>query len=171
MKIYRITSRHEQLTDISTPHAESEVSGQGLVDISKPVYIYDSSAGTFHKSGAGSFNYSGFLRSSPANPGNYLSYHIKIPKGEYKVFGVFMKSSSSGIVKCCIAPSPSTSGGEIGTADLYSDSPLYTQVVELGTYTATEDTLQHVCFSCSSKNASSSSYEFDLLAFHLIRQI
>ena len=156
MRIYKITTRHSQLVDVSTPHLPADLSGVGgghitilpstysnVIQGSWDLYI-DSADYTCA-------NFSNYNEENGAN-GDGVEYKAYMGKGTYTLYLIARKDSVCPILKVYIDNSL------VATFDMYNDTRIYAYVFKQENITISEDGLKTIKLLIDGKNASSTNY-------------
>jgi len=165
MRIYRITTRHSQLVDVSTPHISADTSGIGSSVIILLAQMYSEIIqGTWNGSTDYAYNFNEYFtnHTSEAN-GDGLRFKCYMRKGTYKLYLYTRVGPNDGIVDIKI------NGSTITTIDLYADANDYDAVKTAENISITTDGIKTIDLVINGKNASSNGYNifFSALCFIL----
>jgi len=165
MRIYRITTRHSQLTDVSTPHTPSDLSGVGssVIVLLNQMYseiLQGNWSGGVHD---GYFLNSYFYNTDAGADGDGIRYKCYMRKGTYKLFFFSRKGPNDGIVDIKI------DGNVVATIDLYHpDSNVYNAVSIVENIVVSDDGLKTIDLVVNGKNPDSTGYTVSLSALCFI---
>ncbi len=163
MRIYRITTRHSQLTDVSTPHSQSDISGVGFQVAYILGYSYDSiGQGTWTAWTNTNQAYRGFYNNSKNN-GDNISYKVYLAKGTYTLLFLTATSIDRGIAQILL------DGTEIASWDLYSDSMINNVLKTQTGINISSDGIKTLTLKVNGKNPSSDNYIVSFSYIALIR--
>lgn len=162
MRIYRITTRHSQLVDVSTPHTPTDVQGIGT-NVNIPVWAYTQIIqGTWNISGSKSTdNFSGYLYSNGLN--NEIHYKVYLSTGTWKLIFLVMKNSDE-----CIA-TIYLNNSDIATFDFYASSIVRIAILSQDNISINTDGLYTLKIKITDKNASSSDYNLRIYGICFMR--
>jgi len=152
MRIYRITTRHSQLVDVSTPHSQADISGVGFQVAYIFGFSYDSiGQGTWVAWTDSNQAYRGIYNSSNAD-GDNISYKIYLAKGTYKLICLASKNADRAIMQILL------DGSEIASWDLYNDSMVNNALLSQDNIAVNSDGIKTITIKANGHNASSSGY-------------
>jgi len=166
MRIYKITSRHSQLVDVSTPHSQADISGVGFQKAVILPWDYDSigqgtwSYGSF---GGNQFLNGVFTNSAAPADGDNVSYKVYLAKGTYTLIVFGGKDTNAGIMDIDI------DGTEVASFDQYADTQTTNVRFEKTGINITSDGIKTLRFRVDGKNANSTDYIIRVSYIVLIR--
>ncbi len=164
MRIYRITTRHSQLVDVSTPHSQSDISGVGFQMLNIFVIPYHQIIqGTWVFSTDYNQYFDIKIRNTSKTINDEIDYKILLAKGTYKAHLVYIKNSDGGICSIKIDDT------EIMSVDMYASSTTRNQIATQSNINISSDGIKTLKFIAKDKNASSSGYFLEFSAFFLTR--
>jgi len=164
MRIYRITTRHSQLVDVSTPHSQSDISGVGFQKALIFAMEYDSIIqGTWVKWQPNNLAYIGGIYNSSVTLNDEIRYKIYLAKGTYMIMIYTEKNTSRAIGELKI-------DDEVidNNIDLYASSGTEYRYIKTGISIST-DGIKTLKWKAIDKNASSGGYQLPFTYMAIIR--
>jgi len=155
MRIYKITTRHSQLVDVSTPHTQSDISGVGYQSVLLLPFFYDSIIqGTWSMFSSASHygNEYTHMKNTSNTDGDGIKYKVYLAKGTYTLQIYGLKGADGGIADIYI------DNDKVATFDFYNDSSIGNQTFTQTGISVTSDSLKDLKIIVNGKNASSSGY-------------
>ncbi|RLG53784.1 MAG: hypothetical protein DRN95_09215 [Candidatus Hydrothermarchaeota archaeon] len=167
MRIYRITTRHSQLTDVSTPHTPSDVQGIGT-NVNIPVWAYTQIIqGTWVLAPAGASgtnqDFHGFIHNTSNTNGDEIHYQVYLSTGTWKLIMLVVKFSDAGITDVYI------DNTKIATFDLYNSTEQLNTIVSQDNISISQDGLKTLKFKLNGHNANSGGYKLDIYGICFMR--
>ena len=165
MRIYKITTRHSQLTDVSTPHTQSDISGVGFQKAIILPYDYSEIVqGDWTLYATSSQFLNGYFENTNTHAnGDAVKYYIYLAKGTYTIIMLGAKKNNFGILGIDIDDT------NVANFDLYdaSTSVVYNQRFIQTGINVTSDGIKTIKIYVNGKNANSSDYyvQFSYIIF------
>jgi len=166
MRIYKITTRHSQLVDVSTPHLSADLSGVGNQQTTiLPINYSEIIQGTWTIILNNAYYLAGYIgnTSSPAN-GDEIHYKVYIAKGTHTIILGYREYTDAGILEVYLDDTL------LDTIDMYnSDTSNILTVHRIENVNVTSDGLKTLKLKINGKNADSSNYIVRLMYIALMR--